>query len=172
MARNPEINIINAGINNIPAIQELARLAWFAHYPGIITHAQIEYMLGMMYSTNRISNEIKEGQIEWLLAHRGIGIEAFASWGPHSSEKYVARLHKLYAHPQSKGSGFGKALLSEVEKRATNQGYKSLELNVNRENPTIEFYIKAGFSIFREDLIDIGEGYEMRDFLMRKSLNG
>lgn len=35
---------------DIPALIELARAIWYAHYPSIITVEQIEYMLGQRYS--------------------------------------------------------------------------------------------------------------------------
>ena len=171
MARNTEISISKAHLKDIPAIQELARVAWMAHYPGIISIAQIEYMLDKMYATTQITREIEEGKIEWLLAFTDHGLEAFAAWGPHSAETEIARLHKLYAHPESKGKGLGKALIQEVERKAKAVGYNCLELNVNRENPTIKFYTQSGFSINKEDLIDIGQGFQMVDYLMRKPLN-
>jgi hypothetical protein len=46
------------------------------------------------------------------------------------------------------------------------RGITQLELNVNRNNPSYHFYLKNGFTVFREEMLDIGDGYFMDDFVM------
>ena len=50
-------------------------------------------------------------------------------------------------------------------------GGTELELNVNKYNSAIAFYKKKNFRIIKEELIDIGEGYVMDDYVMRKALS-
>jgi hypothetical protein len=45
-----------------------------------------------------------------------------------------------------------------------------LELNVNRHNPATVFYQKMGFEIVYSEDIDIGQGFWMNDYVMRKTL--
>ena len=47
-----------------------------------------------------------------------------------------------------------------------------LELNVNRKNKAINFYKKYGFTILKEEDIDIGEGYFMNDYVMGMEVKG
>jgi ribosomal protein S18 acetylase RimI-like enzyme len=44
-----------------------------------------------------------------------------------------------------------------------------LELNVNKYNPALGFYKKLGFSVISEEVIEIGEGYVMDDYIMELS---
>ena len=43
-------------------------------------------------------------------------------------------------------------------------------LNVNRKNPAIMFYQKIDFVIDTEEIIDIGEGFVMDDYIMKYTL--
>ena len=48
------VAILPLGEQDIPALIELARAIWYAHYPSIITVEQIEYMLGQRYHPDLI----------------------------------------------------------------------------------------------------------------------
>ena len=51
MKRLPsQIEILPVSEEHLPALAELAGVIWRQHYPGIISHEQIEYMLGKMYA--------------------------------------------------------------------------------------------------------------------------
>jgi ribosomal protein S18 acetylase RimI-like enzyme len=45
-----------------------------------------------------------------------------------------------------------------------------LFLNVNKYNSAIQFYHKIGFEIAKEEVIDIGNGFVMDDYVMEKQL--
>ncbi len=45
-----------------------------------------------------------------------------------------------------------------------------LELDVNRDNKARLFYEKQGFVVYKEKDTDIGNGYMMNDYVMRKPL--
>ena len=46
----PEIAINRARHDELPEVQRLAAVIWRAHYPAIITHEQIDYMLERGYA--------------------------------------------------------------------------------------------------------------------------
>jgi hypothetical protein len=50
--------IVPATESDLAAISRLAGVVWRAHYPGIISTEQIEYMLGKMYSLETLREEI------------------------------------------------------------------------------------------------------------------
>jgi ribosomal protein S18 acetylase RimI-like enzyme len=50
-------------------------------------------------------------------------------------------------------------------------GAKAMQLNVNRYNKSVHFYEKQGFTIIRQEDIDIGSGYFMNDFVMELPLS-
>ena len=79
-------------------------------------------------------------------------------------------LHKLYVLPGAQGTGAGKALLQAVEAAARTAGDERIELNVNRFNPSLQFYLRRGFGVLRDEVLDIGEGYVMDDHVLVKAL--
>jgi ribosomal protein S18 acetylase RimI-like enzyme len=68
------------------------------------------------------------------------------------------------------GKGLGRILLNDVISRVRNAGGKSLQLNVNRFNKAVGFYKSMGFVLKKEELLDIGRGYFMDDYVMEISL--
>jgi hypothetical protein len=53
---------------DVPTIRRLARLVWHAHYPGIITVAQIDYMLERGNSTAALEEFLDRPHRGLLLA--------------------------------------------------------------------------------------------------------
>lgn len=49
-------------------------------------------------------------------------------------------------------------------------GAEVFELNVNRYNKALEFYLRMGMQIDRSGDFDIGGGFYMNDYILRKSL--
>ena len=60
--------------------------------------------------------------------------------------------------------------MDEIEKTIIQRGAVSLLLNVNRQNKAKFFYEKLGFTVIKEEDIDIGNGYFMNDYVMEKRL--
>jgi diamine N-acetyltransferase len=80
------------------------------------------------------------------------------------------KIHKLYVDTNSSKQGIGKALVECVKELAIASKINEIVLNVNRKNPAISFYQKINFEIDREEVIDIGEGYIMDDYIMKYTL--
>ena len=66
--------------------------------------------------------------------------------------------------------GIGKLLIDYISNNATKNNQIGLLLNVNRNNEAQYFYKKLGFSVFYEEVIAIGNGYVMDDYVMEKSI--
>ena len=79
-------------------------------------------------------------------------------------------MHKLYVNTDIQGKGLGKALLNAVIEEIKLLHAGTLILNVKRDNTAINFYKKLGFSVTREEDIDIGNGYFMNDYVMEKKV--
>lgn len=137
----------------------------------MISQAQIEYMLNLMYSEASLRDQIEIKKYQFLILEVEGKPSGFAAYSKKSEqEPGVFRLHKLYLLPTLHGRNLGKKLLVEVERRTKTEAGLMLELNVNRKNPAFHFYIKNNFKILREEDIDIGEGYYMNDYVMIKDL--
>jgi GNAT superfamily N-acetyltransferase len=155
--------------NDIDTLIPLAGRIWHAHYPGIITVEQIDYMLERGYTRAVIQDEMENQGISWLAIRDDDRMIGFASVGPHAAG--VMKFHKLYLLPEYHGRGVGGRALSEVERIAKAAGATRLVLNVNRHNAkAIRAYERAGWSVAEEVCVDIGSGFVMDDYVMAKDL--
>ena len=138
-------------------------------YGSILSPEQLAYMLERMYSAHALKDQFAKGH-QFLVAEDGAAIIGFASCEPHYNGAIHTRLHKLYVLPTAQGTGAGRALLEAVEAAARVAGDHGIELNVNRFNPSLQFYLRQGFRILRDEVIDIGGGYVMDDHVLVKAL--
>jgi diamine N-acetyltransferase len=161
--------ITTAGTQDIPLIMSLANETWAVAYRDILSPAQMQYMLEMIYSAASLEEQMIQKQHKFILAYDGNEAGGFASYSPKSAEEPdIYRLHKIYIHPRQQGKGTGKVLLDYIISDIQTQNATALELNVNRHNKAEHFYRKMGFEIIKEEDIDIGNGYYMNDYVMRK----
>lgn len=151
-------------------IQELAEATWWPVYEPILGEAQVRYMLNLFYSTEVITQQLTSGSQTYLIIYQADTPKGFAAYSPRAEDSSVYKLHKLYCLPSEQGKGFGRQLIDAVEQAVLASGHRTLELNVNRYNKARSFYEKLGFSVIYEENIQIGEGYEMNDYVMRKDL--
>lgn len=163
--------------DDLEVIRDLARLVWFAHYPGIITRKQITYMLDQGYSVDALQDDLAKGVNMTLLVIEDIPA-GFAAFGPAPREVGTrdgarAKLHKLYLDPSFHGEGFGSILLLDTQTRCLDHGYSQLILAVNKHNArAIETYKRHGYHVIKSVLGAIGSGFFMDDYIMHRDLTG
>jgi len=166
-----ESRIRRIGADELPIIQMLAHRIWPEVYPGIITHAQIDYMLTVWYHPSAMAREM-ETRGTWFALIEVVGHGAV---GYVSFERYVGTdicfINKLYLLPEMHGRGLGAAALHWVHDRAREMGCTHLQLRVNKANsPAIRAYQRAGFTFLDDVCTDIGSGFVMDDFRMEKMI--
>jgi ribosomal protein S18 acetylase RimI-like enzyme len=122
-----------------------------------------------MYDAPALEYQIKERGDVFLIAFNGREALGFASYQLNYSPLQT-RLHKLYVLPYTQVKGIGKMLIQTVENYAQSAGQENILLNVNRYNQAVGFYKHLGYHIHKEEDIDIGQGYFMNDYEMKKSL--
>lgn len=164
------IAIRTAEVADAPLINTLAETTWISTYIPILGTEQVRYMLDLFYNVPKLEKQIATGEQVFLLLSENDKVVAFAAFSPRDTSPDIYKLHKLYCLDEAKGKGYGKALVEEVERRTLDAGVSILELNVNRYNPTLDFYKKIGFEIAYVEDIDIDNGYWMNDYVMRKVL--
>jgi diamine N-acetyltransferase len=152
--------------NDIDAVVALARTVWCAHYPGIITPAQIEYMLKQRYAPELLRDELERDDLWWDLLSADGTLCAFASC-ILDAQPGEMKLDKLYVHPNAQRRGFGGMLIGHAAARARRLGCERLLLAVNKRNRSaIDAYHKHGFRIAQAVVKDIGQGFAMDDYIM------
>ena len=164
------VHISALATSDVQAVAALARVVWQDAYAGIITQAQIDYMLAQRYNTLRLQGEIEAPGIWWTKATVDGQMVAFAATllGPAAREMKV---DKLYVAPQWQRRGFGGRLLAHLAEQALAQGCDTLLLAVNKRNErAIAAYRKYGFCVREAVCVDIGNDFVMDDFIMVKSL--
>ena len=159
-----------ATAQDLHVIQKLAETIWPISYAGIITNEQISYMLKLIYNPEALKIQHEKGH-QFLIAF-SIDIPiGFASFSQKSENEFSTfRLHKLYVLTTHHAKGTGSFLLDYVCKQSKNAGGNLLELNVNKSNPATIFYAKKGFKVFKEEILEIENGYVMDDYVMVKAL--
>lgn len=163
-----EIEIAALRPDEAEAVVDLAGRVWRAHYPGIISPEQIEYMLEQRYRPVLVRQFLARGDL-WLAARAEGRLVGFAHGHPLAGGDY--KLDKLYVDLDWQRHGIGGALIRELAARAARQGFGRLALRVNRLNQNaIDAYLKHGFSVATIHLEDIGNGFIMDDYVMTKEL--
>ena len=159
--------------NELHLIRKIAFETWPIAYKNILSDDQLAYMLKMMYDLDVLASQQTQLNHHFILAFDESGNElGFACYSKEINDptaKYL--LHKLYILPTQQGKKTGTLLLNFVLKEIKKTDERAIvQLNVNRHNNALNFYLKHGFSITHEEDNDIGEGYFMNDFVMQKDL--
>lgn len=147
---------------DIPVIHALAGRIWRTHYPGIITHEQIDYMLEKMYSPESLSRQMENGDRYFMVEAGGMAI-GYISVVQRAPGEYF--LSKFYIEAMEQAKGYGKDAFRQM--LAFFPDLRTMRLQVNRRNfKSVNFYFRLGFTIEEAKDFDIGDGYSMDDFVM------
>ena len=160
--------IRQASVEDARIIREIAHVAFRATYATIISQSQIDYMIEWMYSEDTLKKELA-GNVTYLLLETDGKNVGYVSFEPEDSSLF--HLHKIYLLPEFQGRGYGKVLFNAAEEFMKKSGAEAFELNVNRNNKALDFYKHLGMHIARSGDFDIGGGFYMNDYIMRKELN-
>jgi len=164
------LEIRNAVPEDIPLIRELTFRIWPQTYASILSQAQIDYMLDLMYNETSLEKQMTEDTCTFFIIYDNGNPVGFASVSEEEKGKW--KLHKIYVLPNQQGKGTGKYLLNHIIEMIKEAGATSLLLQVNRYNKAKDFYERLGFSIKYTADFDIGNGYFMNDYVMEKKIGG
>jgi len=164
--------IRHAQKNELHLIQKIAFETWPIAYKNILSDDQLAYMLKIMYDLNVLAKQQEQSNHQFILAFDESENEmGFACYSKEIDHPSTYQLHKLYILPNQQGKNVGSKLLDFVVTEIKKTENKSVvQLNVNRQNNAINFYLKKGFAIIHEEDNDIGEGYFMNDYVMQMDL--
>lgn len=172
----PDVTLTPVTAPDFAVLRELAGTIWRQHYAGIISAAQIEYMLAGRLTNEALRQHMKAADrcLELLRASGApVGYCGYEladmddGGGEHSPA--AMKLGQLYVLEAHRGMGFGRFMLGLIESRARELGREKIWLQVNKQNHgAIGFYRSAGFEFIREAVFDIGGGFVMDDYVMAK----
>lgn len=153
-------------MQQIEETSALAKVIWNEHFIPIIGKAQVDYMLDAFLSVKAIEKNREDGYEFFQL----LDDELFGFLSLHQEEDRIF-LSKLYIEKSHRGKGYAREALSFVEFYCLQLGIKTIWLTCNKNNAnTLAAYKKMGFTIFDEAVNEIGNGYVMDDYYMKKEL--
>lgn len=161
------MKIRKALLSDIPLIKKIAEKAWRPTYEHILTEPQTVYMLDLMYNNQTLENQIN-GNIAYFMVD--VGQETSGYFALENLNEPIVKLHKLYLDPTKKQKGLGNKIIQFIKDWALKNKKNSIILNVNKNNSAVKFYLKMGFLVKEELVLDIGQGYVMDDYVMQLDL--
>lgn len=163
------MHLIKADTSHLATIEKLARAIWPVAYAEILSQEQLDYMLDMFYSEEALLMQLKKGHVFYLVRNEQNEYLGFVSY-ELNCEANKTKIHKIYVLPETQGLGLGKLLFEKVREEALKANQKAIFLNVNKYNKALHFYTKLGFTTTKEEVIDIGRGYVMDDFVLEVAI--
>ena len=165
------IRIQKAGTDDIMCIHDMAEVVFRHTYRDILSPEQMEYMMDWMYSPDSLSRQLEEGHVYYIAFREDspCGYVSVQPDGVNEDGRLRFHIQKIYVLPSEQGSGVGRILFETAVSHVREQVSYSpatLELNVNRSNPSIGFYKHLGLQILRQGDFPIGEGFYMNDYIM------
>ena len=151
-------------------VTELARTIWLAHYVTMITTEQIEYMLRGRFTLENLRRYLDSHE-RWMDVLECNGrLVGYCSYARTSTPGEI-KLEQLYLLPELHGRGLGRQMLDHVERRARQEGGRSLMLQVNKRNDKgLALYRRGNFTVREAIVFDVGEGFVIDDYVMVKRL--
>ena len=157
---------------DVEQLAALAREIWYAHYPSIISVAQIEYMFEERYHSRVVLAELRRDGVWWDKLVVAGGLAGFASYFLTGVPGEM-KLDKLYVHPRLQRRGYGGMMIERAGAVARSRGCSRVVLAVNKNNRgAIAAYLKHGFRVADAVVKDIGGGFVMDDYILVKPVTG
>ncbi len=100
---SPEVRIEVATEDDLLIVHDLAHAIWPRVYPGIISVAQIEYMLRQRYELPMLREDVARGVV-YALIRRGEDAVGYIGIEPRADDVF---LHKLYLYARGGRAGSG-----------------------------------------------------------------
>ena len=157
-------------IEQLPIVIDLTKKIWPVAYGEILSKAQLDYMIDKFYNETALREQIEvKGHIFYLAQDEDDKFVGFLSY-EINCEPNKTKIHKIYVLPETQGTGLGKQFFELVKEKAIENHQKGIFLNVNKYNNAIHFYTKLGFTKIKDEVIDIGNGYVMDDYVMEVAI--
>ncbi len=156
--------------DQIITVEKMARMIWVGHYTPIIGEQQVAYMLAEFQSFSAIKKQIKEGAQYFIADNSDSGDLGYFAVRVESGKEELF-LSKFYIKEEMRGRGFARELLAFIESLARSFGLRAIVLRTHKKNvQTLAVYKKLGFTIVEPVMTDIGCGYVLDDFVLRKDV--
>ena len=150
------------------ALAALASEIWHEYWQGLLSNAQIDYMVENFQSERAMIEQIeKEAYSYYFILQDGI---TAGYCGICSKSEYMF-LSKLYLKKSARHQGIGQEAFEKIKELTKQCGLNKIRLTVNKYNAnTIKAYKKWGLNTVESAVTDIGDGFVMDDYIMEYSI--
>jgi diamine N-acetyltransferase len=156
------------GSEAVKAVAGLAREIWTEHYTPIIGREQVEYMLSKFQSEEAIAEQIRQGSLYFLVSEEG-DYPGYFAVEVRDQELFLSKIYVRLSHRRR---GFGREMITFIERLAHEMNLAKISLTVNKGNTaSIEVYEKMGFVNLGPVVKEIGNGFVMDDYRMEKHVS-
>lgn len=163
------MKLIQIKANQLPIVIELTKKIWPVAYGTILSKAQLDYMIQKFYNETALQELMQKGHVFYLALDEKDNYVGFISYEINSVPNKT-KIHKIYVLPETQGTGLGRKFFELVKGKAKENKQNAIFLNVNKYNNALHFYTRLGFTIIKDEVIDIGEGYVMDDYVMELAI--
>lgn len=159
------ITFTEATTADIPLLHTLGEKIFRQTYSHMLPEEQIQYMLRWMYSPENLENQMQNNNTYYIVYY---GETPCGYIGIERQGERLFHLQRLYLDETFRGKNIGRLMMQKIFDHAHTQspGGATIELNVNRDNKTVEFYKKMGWQIVKSGDFPIGQGFYMNDYIM------
>lgn len=163
------INIQLASTNlEFKVIESLADVIWREHYIPMVGKPQIDYMLNKFQSAEAMQQQVVDGMQYFTVFDNEIPVGYIGI----KTERDTLFLSKIYVLKDYRGRGIAKTAMQFIEAKAKSYSLNTIRLTVNINNEiAIKTYEKLGFINAGPIVADIGNGFIMDDYLMKKQID-
>lgn len=149
----------------IPQLAAMADEIWHEFFPGVISEAQIDYMVEKFQSQAAIEGQIAEQQYEYYFILCGGVPCGYTGLCPDGERLFLS---KLYLKKEYRGRGIARQAFDFIRQSAVKRNLSAVYLTVNKHNThSVEVYKHIGFRTIDTQAADIGAGFVMDDYIMQ-----
>lgn len=155
----------------IAELANIAEIIWTEYFTPITGVEKTKYLLNQMLSIDALIRCIADEGYQYYFTDLDGEHIGFVGIQPHEDEGYLF-LSKLYLLADARGNGFGRQQLDFVKQRAAELGFDKIRLTCARDNEaSVGIYKHVGFKVIDVVDNDVGDGFQMNDYVMEWSLD-
>ncbi len=161
-----KINIANP-VSDYLIIEEMANTIWREYYIPILGLMQVEYMLAKYQTKSTIATQVDNGFEYFIINYKKEDVGYLSV----IKENDALFLSKIYILKNYRGRKIGKTAMQFIYDKAKSMNCNKVVLTVNKHNSnSISAYEKLGFKNIGSIVKDIGNGFVMDDYKMKKNI--
>lgn len=161
-----EIELKNVTTKQIPELACLANEIWHECFTDILSSNQIDYMVEKFQSERAFIEYFKDENYAYYFI---LYFNSVVGYMGIKREDNKLFLSKLYVKSEYRRKGIAGKCIDLMVERCKIENLTEIYLTVNKHNErAISAYLKNGFIVECEQVADIGCGYVMDDYVMKK----